>query len=87
MVTYRELGRGAVWHVGGLLDPDTLHAVIGRAAAAAGFELASLPEQDEVIHLGKAVVVGSHGSSPARLSIAGTDLEVPGEELVVWRPA
>ena len=87
VVTHRERGKGAIWYLGGLLDPETLHSVIGRAAAAAGLELASLPEQVEVIRRGEAVVVLNHGSSPARLSIAGADLEVPGEELVVWRPA
>lgn len=87
VVTHRELGAGAVWYVGGLLEPETLQAVIGQAASAAALELSSLPEQVEVIRRGEAVVILNHGSSPARLSIAGADLEVPGEELMVWRPA
>lgn len=87
VVTRRELGAGGVWYVGGLLEPETLHAVIGQAAAAAGLELVSLPEQVEVIRRGEAVVVLNHGSSPVRLSIAGEDLEVAGEELEIRRPA
>ncbi|GAA4528219.1 beta-galactosidase [Brachybacterium paraconglomeratum] len=87
VITHRKLGAGAVWYVGCLLEPETLQSVIGRAAAAAGLELINLPEQVEVIRRGEAVVVLNHGYSPARLTMAGEDLDVPGEDMMIWRSA
>lgn len=83
VATHRALGRGAIWYLGGLLEDGILAEVIGAAAAAAGIGLDPLPAQVELIRRGGATVVLNHGSVPARLSLHGRMIDVPGEDLVI----
>lgn len=85
VVTRRELGEGAVWYLGGLIEPAALQTVITEVAAAAGIHLATLPEKIELIRRGDWTVVLNHGQERARVCLDRRDVEVVGEGLVIQR--
>lgn len=82
-ITRRELGQGAVWYVGALLDHATITDVVGTAAADAGLDLEPLPEDVELIRRGDSIVILNHGPDPAQMRVHGCDVEVAGEGLLV----
>lgn len=86
VITCRELGAGAVWYIGGLIEDRVLGSIIGCAADAAGIQFVALPEQVELIRRGDAAVVLNHGSASARVRVDGRDVDVPGEDLVICPP-
>jgi len=85
LITRRELGEGAVWYVGGLLEQGALQAVISAVAAGSGIDLAPLPDEVELIRRGDWVIALNHGRESARVRLGGRDIEVAGEDLVIRR--
>ncbi len=81
VVTRHEVGRGAAWYVGTLLDPGTMHSLFGRVCRDAGtgpvVDLGAGSAVEAVRRRGEQgmfLFVINHGGGPIRVPTSGEDL-------------
>jgi beta-galactosidase len=81
VITRHEVGRGAAWYVGTLLDPGAMHWLFGRVCSDAGtapvVDLGAGSAVEAVRRRGEKgtfLFVINHGDDPVRVPTSGEDL-------------